>query len=179
MIFHPTELAGAFVVEPERHSDERGFFARTFAPEDFAARGLDPRVAQVAVAFNQRRGTLRGLHYQAAPHAQAKLVRCTAGAVWDVIVDLRPGSPSERRCVAVELSADNRLQLYVPEGFAHGYLTLAEKSEVLYQLATPWQPAAERGVCWDDPTLAIPWPFSPAVVSARDAGLPRLALVGR
>lgn len=174
MIFHATELAGAFVIEPERHSDERGFFARTFAPEDFLAHGLDPRVAQVALAFNQRRGTLRGLHYQEAPHAQAKLVRCTQGAIWDVIVDLRPGSATERRFTGVELTAGNRLQLYVPEGFAHGYLTLAEDSEVLYQLATPWQPTAERGVRWDDPSLAIPWPFPPAVISARDAGLPRL-----
>ncbi len=172
MIFRETEIPGAFLVEPARVQDERGFFARLFTPEEFAARGLDPRVAQVALSHNRRRGTLRGLHYQAAPHAQAKLVRCTRGVVWDVIVDLRPGSPAFRRWVAVELTAHDRLQLFVPAGCAHGFVTLEDDSELLYQLSSAWQPGAERGVRWDDPALAIAWPLAPAVISLRDAALP-------
>ena len=172
MIFRETEIPGAFLVEPARAQDERGFFARLFTPEEFAARGLDARVAQVALSYNRRRGTLRGLHYQAAPHAQAKLVRCTRGAVWDVIVDLRPGSPAYRRWFAVELTARDPLQLFVPAGCAHGFVSLEDESELLYQLTTPWQPGAERGVRWDDPLLAIAWPLSPVVISDRDAGLP-------
>ncbi len=175
MIFRATEIPGAFVVEPARAQDERGFFARLFTPEEFAAHGLDTRVAQVALSFNRLAGTLRGLHYQAAPHAQAKLVRCTRGAVWDVIVDLRPSSPAFRRHVAVELTAHGALQLFVPAGCAHGFVSLEDGSELLYQLSAPWQPEAERGVCWDDPALAIPWPLRPVVVSPRDAGLPGVA----
>jgi dTDP-4-dehydrorhamnose 3,5-epimerase len=174
VIFHETDLAGAFLIELEPRADERGFFANTLVPEEFSAHGLDVRVAQCGVAFNQRRATLRGLHYQAQPHAQAKLVRCTQGAIWDVIVDLRAGSPTERRWIAVELSAVNRHQLYVPEGCAHGYITLADESEVLYYLASPWAPQAERGLSWDDPTVAIRWPLTPLVISPRDAALPCL-----
>jgi dTDP-4-dehydrorhamnose 3,5-epimerase len=172
VIFRETEVPGAFLIEPARVQDERGFFARLFTPEEFAARGLDARVAQVALSHNRQRGTLRGLHYQAAPHAQAKLVRCTRGAVWDVIVDLRPASPAYRRWLAVELTAHDRLQLFVPAGCAHGFVTLEDDSELLYQLSAAWQPAAERGVRWDDPALAIAWPLRPAVISPRDAALP-------
>ena len=172
MIFRETEIPGACLVEPARAQDERGFFARLYTPEEFAARGLDARVAQVALSFNRLAGTLRGLHYQAAPYAQAKLVRCTRGAVWDVIVDLRPSSPAFRRHVAVELTGHGALQLFVPAGCAHGFVSLEDGSELLYQLSTPWQPGSERGVRWDDPALAIPWPLRPVVISARDAALP-------
>ncbi len=172
MIFRETEIPGVCLVEPARALDERGFFARLFTPEEFAARGLDGRVAQLALSFNRLAGTLRGLHYQAAPHGQAKLVRCTKGAVWDVIVDLRPSSPTFRRHVAVELTAHDRLQLFAPAGCAHGFVSLEDESELLYQLSTAWQPGAERGVRWDDPALAIPWPLRPVVISARDAALP-------
>lgn len=178
MIFHEAGIPGAFLIEPARVQDERGYFARLYTPEEFAARGLDARVAQVALSYNRRRGTLRGLHYQAAPFAQAKLVRCTRGAVWDVIVDLRPASPAYRRCAAFELTARDPRQLFVPAGCAHGFLALEDESELLYQLSTPWQPAAERGVRWDDPVLAIPWPFQPTVISPRDAALPGAEAAG-
>jgi dTDP-4-dehydrorhamnose 3,5-epimerase len=170
--FVETDLAGAFVVEPELLRDERGFFARLFSPAEFAARGLRSDVDQVAVSWNARRGTLRGLHYQAAPQAQAKLVRCTRGAVHDVIVDLRGGSPTRARWLAVELSADNRRLLYVPEGFAHGFLTLTDDAEVVYQMSGAWHAPAERGARFDDPAFAIAWPFAPQVISARDRAFP-------
>jgi dTDP-4-dehydrorhamnose 3,5-epimerase len=170
MTFTETILSGAFVIDPERAEDERGFFARLYTPEEFAARGLDPRVAQCAVSFNRRRGTLRGMHYQEAPHAQAKLVRCTMGAIHDVALDLRPGSHTFGASVALELSARNRRMLYVPEGLAHGFLTLEDDTEVAYQMSSGWHAASERGVRWDDPAFAIAWPFEPAVISDRDRG---------
>jgi dTDP-4-dehydrorhamnose 3,5-epimerase len=169
-----TPLSGAFVVELERLADERGFFARSFCREEFARHGLEPAVAQCNVSFNRRRGTLRGLHYQAEPHAEAKLVRCTRGAVWDVAVDLRPGSPTLYRWHAVELSADNRRALYVPAGFAHGFQALADDSEVLYQMSESYRAELARGVRWNDPRLAIEWPVAQPIVSARDAALPLL-----
>ncbi len=172
MRFIETALAGAYVIEPERLLDERGFFARLFSPQEFAARGLRGDVDQVAVSWNARRGTLRGMHFQASPHAQAKLVRCTRGAVHDVIVDLRPASPTRTRSVAVELSADNRCLLYVPEGLAHGFLTLDDGAEVVYQLSGAWHAPSERGVRFDDPAFAIAWPFAPLVISARDRTFP-------
>ncbi len=170
MRFVETALQGAYVIEPERLEDARGFFARLYSPDEFRARGLRADVDQVAVSWNERRGTLRGMHYQAAPHAQAKLVRCTRGALHDVIVDLRPGSPTRTRSVAVELSADNRRLLYVPEGFAHGFLTLTDGVEICYQLSGAWHAASERGVRFDDPALALEWPFAPLVVAERDRG---------
>jgi dTDP-4-dehydrorhamnose 3,5-epimerase len=174
MKFVATPLAGAFLIELQPIEDDRGFFARSFCQEEFRAHGLEPAVAQCNVSFNRRRGTLRGLHYQADPHAEAKLVRCTRGAVWDAIVDLRPGSPTARRWYAAELTADNRRALYVPRGFAHGFQALADDSEMLYQMSEFFHADLARGVRWDDPTLAIPWPIGSPIVSERDSALPLL-----
>jgi dTDP-4-dehydrorhamnose 3,5-epimerase len=174
-----TAVTGVYLVEPERITDERGFFARTFAAAEFAARGLDARVAQCSTSFNVRRGTLRGLHYQAAPHGEAKLVRCTRGAIYDVAVDLRPDSPSYLRWVGFELSADNGRALFIADGCAHGFQTLADDSEVLYQISTPYVPEAARGVRWDDPAFRIDWPPAPPggrTMAARDARYPDFAL---
>jgi len=158
------------VVELVRLEDERGFFARSFCQREFEAQGLNPRLAQCNVSFNHRRGTLRGLHFQAKPHEEAKLVRCTRGAIWDVAVDLREGSPTRLRWHAVELNAENRLGLYVPEGFAHGFQTLADDTEVLYQMSEFYHPELARGVRWDDPNLGIRWPLPDPILSERDRG---------
>lgn len=170
MRFVPTSLAGAYLIEPEPIEDERGFFARTFCAEEFTRHGLVTDVAQCSVSFNRIKGTLRGMHYQAAPHGEVKLVRCTMGTIYDVLVDLRPSSETYLRWTAHELSAENRQQLYVPEGVAHGFLTLADDTEVHYQISTTHEPAAARGVKWDDPAFAVTWPFAPVIMSARDAG---------
>jgi dTDP-4-dehydrorhamnose 3,5-epimerase len=172
--FLPTSLAGAFVVELEPIEDERGFFARSFCQNEFRSHGLDPAIAQCNVSLNRRRGTLRGLHYQAPPHEEAKLVRCTRGAIWDVIVDLRDGSATRGRWFAEDLSADNHRALYVPRGFAHGFQTLADDSEVLYQMSEFYRPGSERGIRWDDPAIGIQWPIADPVVSARDRAYPVL-----
>ena len=176
MIFKETGIDGAWVIEPQRHEDERGFFARTWDPDEFAGRGLNPELAQCSISFNRARGTLRGLHYQAAPHEEAKLVRCTAGAIFDVAVDLRPGSPTLRDWFGVELSAENRLALYIPEGCAHGFLTLADDSEVHYQISQAYVPDAGRGARWDDPAFAIRWPGEVVVINDRDASYPDFRL---
>jgi len=160
------------LIELEPIEDERGFFARSFCQNEFKAQGLDPVVAQCNVSFNRKRGTLRGLHYQAEPHAEAKLVRCTRGAVWDVIVDVRKGSPTARKWHTVELTAENRRALYIPAGFAHGFQTLEDDTEVLYQMSEFYHPESERGVRWDDRTLAIRWPIKDAVISPRDQAFP-------
>jgi len=175
MIFRETALAGVWVIEPEPHADERGFFARTWCAREFEARGLNPALAQCSVSWNRARGTVRGLHYQAAPHEEAKLVRCTRGAIHDVAVDLRPGSPTRHRWIAVELTGDNRRMLFVPEGVAHGFQTLVDDTEVFYQISRAFHPDAQRGVRWHDPALGIAWPLHDAIVSARDAALPLLA----
>jgi dTDP-4-dehydrorhamnose 3,5-epimerase len=167
-----TALAGVLVLEIEPIADERGFFARTWDRGELASRSLTTDLGQVSIAFNDIAGTLRGLHFQAAPHGEAKTVRCTAGAIFDVAVDLRDGSPTRLRWVAVELSADNRRGLFVPEGCAHGYLTLTDRAEVQYQISTVYRPEAARGYRWDDPTLAIDWPVPIRRISARDARLP-------
>jgi len=173
MIFTETPLPGAFVIDVERHSDERGFFARSFCAREFAERGLDARIAQCSVSFNRRRGTLRGLHYQAEPHPEARLVQCTRGAVYDVIVDLRPGSAAEGRWFAAELDAAGHRMLYVPEGFAHGFMSLVDDTEVLYQMSEFFRAESARAIAWDDPGLAIEWPMAPTVISARDRAAPR------
>jgi dTDP-4-dehydrorhamnose 3,5-epimerase len=175
VLFRETSVNGAFVVEPERIEDERGSFARTFSVEEFSNLGLDTRVDQCSTSFNVREGTLRGMHYQVAPHAESKLVRCTRGAVYDVAVDLRPGSETYLGWCGVELSAENGRALFVPEGCAHGFQTLAPASEVLYQISTPFAPDAARGVRWDDPSFGIEWPSPPPggrTMAARDAGYP-------
>jgi dTDP-4-dehydrorhamnose 3,5-epimerase len=168
MIFRKTAIHGAWVIEPERLEDERGFFARTWDLAEFAKRGLNPQLAQCSISYNRARGTLRGLHYQAAPYEEAKLVRCTAGAIFDVAVDLRPESRSFREWFGVELSAQNRLALYVPEGCAHGFLTLDDDSEVHYQISQSHVPQAARGVRWNDPAFAITWPGEVVVINERD-----------
>jgi dTDP-4-dehydrorhamnose 3,5-epimerase len=177
MIFRETPLAGAWVLEPERIADERGFFARTYCRRDFAERGLDPTIAQCSVSFNHRRGTLRGLHFQAAPHEEVKLVRVTRGAVWDVIVDLRPESPTCARHFSIVLSAEDRNELYIPKGMAHGFQTLADGTEVFYQISEFYAPESARGYRWDDPTFAIPWPEPVTVISEKDRGLPLFGLI--
>ncbi|HEY0077456.1 MAG TPA: dTDP-4-dehydrorhamnose 3,5-epimerase [Pyrinomonadaceae bacterium] len=173
MIFKETKLKGAYVVEPERFGDERGFFARSWSAREFAAEGLDARMVECNISFNKRRGTLRGMHFQAAPHAQAKVVRCTLGAVFDCIVDLRPDSETFKRWFALELSAENRLMLYVPEGFAHGFQTLEDDSEVFYQMSQYYAQESGRGVRWDDPAFRIEWPpTEERIIIARDREYP-------
>jgi dTDP-4-dehydrorhamnose 3,5-epimerase len=172
VIVEETRLAGAFILDVERREDERGFFARAWCAEELAAAGLDPRISQINVGFNLRRGTLRGLHFQRAPHAEVKLVRCTAGAVYDVIVDLRPDSPTHRRWVAVELTAENHRQLYVPAGFAHGYQTLTDSAEICYQASVPYAPESATGVKFDDPAFGITWPEPVTVISDADRAWP-------
>ena len=175
MIFRSTPLGGAFVLELECWEDERGFFARSFCQKEFAEHGLNPRIAQCNVSFNAKCGTLRGMHYQARPHEEVKVVRCTQGAVWDVIVDLRRDSPTFKRWHGVELSAANRLALYIPEGFAHGFQTLADASELLYIMSEFYDAGASRGVRWDDPAFAIQWPLPDPRMSERDSNFPLFA----
>jgi dTDP-4-dehydrorhamnose 3,5-epimerase len=168
MLFAETSLQGAWLIDLQPHVDERGFFARTFCEREFEARGLATRFPQGNLSVNTRPFTLRGMHYQAAPHRETKVVRCTSGAVHDVIVDLREGSPSRYQWVGVDLSARNRRALYVPAGFAHGFLTLEPETEVLYQMGEFYVAEAARGFRADDPFFGIRWPHPPAVVSARD-----------
>jgi dTDP-4-dehydrorhamnose 3,5-epimerase len=179
VIVNPTELPGVAVVELEPLRDARGSFARTFDAELFVAHGLDPRVVQCNASFNARAGTLRGLHYQAAPHGEGKLVRCTRGRVWDVAVDLRPESPTHRRWLGLELAAGGASSVFIPAGCAHGFQTLEECSEVHYQMTRPYVPEAARGVRWDDPAFAIRWPDPPGggerVISERDRAFPDYA----
>jgi dTDP-4-dehydrorhamnose 3,5-epimerase len=167
-----TVLRDVLVLEVEPIADERGLFARTWDRAELVSRGLNADVDQVSVAYNEVAGTLRGLHFQAAPHDEAKTVRCTAGAIFDVAVDLRDGSPTRLRWVGVELSATNRRSLFVPEGCAHGYVTLTDGAEVEYKISTPYLPDAARGYRWDDPTLGIEWPVHVTRISDRDAALP-------
>ncbi len=168
MIFTELGVAGAFLVEPEPLEDARGFFARTWCREEFGGRGLESDLAQCSLSFNRRRGTLRGLHFQAAPFEEAKLVRCTRGAIFDVVLDLRAGSPAFLRHAAVVLSADNRAAVYVPRGVAHGFQTLEEASEVFYQISPAYVPALARGVRWNDPRFGIAWPIADPILSERD-----------
>ncbi|RMG13734.1 MAG: dTDP-4-dehydrorhamnose 3,5-epimerase [Planctomycetota bacterium] len=172
MKFLPTRVPGAYLIEIEPRSDERGFFARTFCRREFAAHGLPTDYVQQSVSYNVRARTLRGLHYQAAPHLEPKIVRCTQGAVFDVIVDVRPDSEARGRWVGVELSAENRRALYVPGGVAHGFLTLAPDCEVFYQMAEYYHAESARGVRWNDPAFGIDWPATPEVISERDASYP-------
>lgn len=171
MRFTPTPLPGAFVIDAEPVEDERGSFARTWCAREMEAHGLDPRLVQASVSFNRLAGTLRGMHWQAEPHGEAKVVRCTRGRIHDVILDLRPSSPSFRRWFAAELTADNRRALYVPPGVAHGFQTLEDASEVLYQMSEFHHPGSARGVRWDDPAFGIAWPPAERrTISARDLG---------
>lgn len=173
MIFTPTTLAGSFIIDVERFHDERGYFARSFSRREFVAHGLPDTVVECNISWNIARGTLRGMHFQEAPFAQAKLVRCTRGAVYDVLLDLRQGSPTFLRWVAVELSAETQRAVFIPDGFAHGFQTLTDEAEVFYQMFAPHEPAAGRGVRWNDPAFGIEWPITPpTVIARRDAEYP-------
>jgi dTDP-4-dehydrorhamnose 3,5-epimerase len=173
--FEPTPLPGAWLITPERISDERGFFARTYCRREFAERGLNPDVAQRNVSYSGRRGTLRGMHFQRPPHAEAKLIRCVAGAIWDVILDLRPDSSAYRRHFGVRLDPAEDRMLYVPEGFAHGFLTLEDDTTVDYQMSQFYSPSHGAGVRWNDSAFAIAWPFEPTVMADRDRNYPDFA----
>jgi len=173
MIFTETKLKGAFIIDIERRPDARGFFARTWCKEEFEARGLSTNLVQANMAFSARAGTLRGLHYQVKPHEEVKLVRCTSGAVYDVIVDLRPESPTYLQWLSVELTADNRTMIYVPKNFLHGYQTLTDNVEVSYQVSQAYAPESERGVRWNDPTMGIEWPrIDVRIISEKDRNWP-------
>ncbi len=172
MIFKETALLGAYTIELEAAEDERGSFARTFCEREFEAQGLNARFVQCSLSVNARRGTLRGMHYQAEPHAETKLVHCVRGALYDVIIDLRLQSATYCRWVGVELSAANNTLLYVPEGFAHGFQTLEDDTAVYYHISTFYAPQSARGVRWNDPAFAITWPLSDLLISNRDSGLP-------
>lgn len=168
MLFTETDLKGAYIVDLERREDERGFFARSWCAEEFENTGLNPRLFQCNVSFNKKQGTLRGMHYQVEPYAEAKLVRCTMGIIYDVIIDLRPGSPTFKTWFGVELSAENRRALYVPVGFAHGFQTLVDNAEVFYQMSEFFHPQCARGIRWNDPVFDIKWPIETPILSPRD-----------
>jgi dTDP-4-dehydrorhamnose 3,5-epimerase len=168
----PTTILGAYLLEPERREDERGFFARTWCQREFESHGLEPRLAQCSISYNKKAGTLRGMHFQVEPHAEVKLVRCTTGAIHDVLLDLRRSSPTYLSWVAVELSADNRRALYVPAGVAHGFQTLADDSEVLYQISEFYHPECASGVRWDDSLFGIRWPLADPILSPKDKQYP-------
>lgn len=176
MIINNVGIPGVFLIAPEPLADERGFFARTVCTDTFADFGMRSDFVQQSVSFNHQRNTLRGMHYQAAPHEEEKLVRVTSGAIFDVVVDLRKESPCFRQWYGVELSADNRYALYIPKGIAHGFLTLLDTAEILYQMTVPHHPESARGIRWDDPALKIAWPCTPALISARDQGYPDMIL---
>lgn len=172
MIFHSTPLAGVFEIDLELHQDERGFFARSWCGNEFEQHCLSPRLVQCNVSFNSKRGTLRGLHLQAAPHGETKLVRVTRGAIFDVAVDLRPGSKTYLNWTGATLTADNRRALYIPEGCAHGFLTLEDETEIFYQMSEFYEPSAGHGFRWNDPAFAIDWPGEVKIISERDATYP-------
>jgi len=174
MLFHALSVEGAFMLEPEPRADERGLFARIWCKDEFAKHGISAAFEQASVSFNDVANTLRGMHYQAEPHGEIKLVRCTAGAIFDVVVDLREGSPSYLKWSGETLTAQNRRALYVPKGCAHGFLTLEDASEVFYEIAGTYHPAAARGVRWNDPVIGIVWPGAPARIASRDAEYPLL-----
>jgi dTDP-4-dehydrorhamnose 3,5-epimerase len=172
MTFHETSLAGVFEIRLERMADERGFFARTWCQREFETQGLNPRLVQCSVSFNTRKGTLRGIHYQAVPCPETKLVRCTRGAIYDVVIDLRRQSPTFRHWIGIDLTASNRHMLYIPEGCAHGFLTLEAETEVFYQMSEFYRPELARGVRWNDPAFNVVWPSVVEVISERDRNYP-------
>ena len=172
MKFTETKIHGVFVIELEKHEDDRGWFARAWCCEEFTAHGLPTDLAQTNLSHNAQRGTVRGMHFQTAPHAEAKLVRCVAGAVHDIALDLRPESPTFKQSVAIELSADNGRAVFLPEGIAHGFQTLTDDATLFYQMGAPYAPEFARGVRWDDATFQIEWPIAEAIVCERDAAFP-------
>jgi dTDP-4-dehydrorhamnose 3,5-epimerase len=173
MIFNETKLPGAFIIEVQRLEDERGFFGRSFCRNEFAGQGLNPMIAQCNISFNRDAGTLRGMHYQEAPHTEDKLIRCTRGSLYDVIVDLRPESPTFKQWLAAELTGDNRRMLYIPKGCAHGFLTLENNTEIFYQMSEFYHSESGRGVRWNDPAFGIQWPEGVSMIlSERDQNWP-------
>ena len=168
MIFSQTKLKGAFIIEPERLEDERGFFSRIWCKREFQTHSLDPHLVQCNISFNRKKGTLRGMHYQVRPHEEAKLVRCTMGSIYDVIIDLRPDSKTYMQWIAIELTSANRKMIYAPEGFAHGFQTLTDNTEVFYQMSEFYVPESARGVRWNDPQFNIVWPDDKRQISIRD-----------
>jgi dTDP-4-dehydrorhamnose 3,5-epimerase len=172
MIFEATQLRGAYFIDPQRLEDKRGFFARTWCEIEFRERGLNPRLVQCNISFNAKKGTWRGMHYQETPHEEAKLVRCTSGAIWDVIVDLRSESPTFRQHISAVLSAENRRMLYIPEQFAHGFITLEHNTEVFYQMSEFYSAKSVRGFRWNDPSFGIRLPIEVEVISERDRSYP-------
>lgn len=172
VIFVPTSLPGAFIVDIDRRNDDRGFFARTWCRREFAEMGLNADLAQCNVSYTKRRGTLRGMHWQAAPHSEVKLVRCTRGSIWDTIIDLRSESPTYMKHLGVELTAASGRAIYIPEGMAHGFVTLEDDCEVSYQMSEFHEPAAARGIRWNDPAFAIEWPIADPILHPRDASYP-------
>jgi dTDP-4-dehydrorhamnose 3,5-epimerase len=172
VIFRETKICGIFEIEVERKSDDRGFFARSWCRREFEDQGLNSQLAQCSVSSNNARGTLRGMHYQAAPHAEAKLIRCTQGSIFDVAIDLRPASPTFKQWTSAILTSENHQMLYVPEGCAHGFLTLEDHCEVFYLISEYYAPEVARGVRWDDPAFSIVWPAEVKVISSRDASYP-------
>ncbi len=172
MKFAKTSIPGIFIVSLELLEDDRGFFARSFCRKEFSEHGLNPDVAQCSVSFNRTRGTLRGMHFQKAPHEESKLIRCTMGSIYDVLVDVRPTSSTFKQWIAMELSGANRTMLFVPPGVAHGFLTLEDNSEVFYQMSEFYVPEASGGFRWNDPAFGIRWPEPPRVVSPRDQQYP-------
>lgn len=172
MKFTPTPIQGAFLVDIEPRGDERGMFARTFCEREFSAQGLETVFVQANASFSADRGTLRGMHYQLAPVQEVKLIRCVRGALWDVILDLRPESPSFGQWFGADLTQDNRRAMYVPKGAAHGFITLEDATEAAYMVTSPYSPDLERGVRWDDSRFGIQWPLAPTVVSDRDKSHP-------
>ena len=179
MIFVATDLPGAVIVDLDRKEDERGFFARSWCQDEFATHGLNPRLVQCNVSYNKLAGTLRGMHLQIAPHEEAKLVRVTSGAIYDVIIDLRPESKTYTRHLAVELSADNHRALYIPEGFAHGFITLNDHTEIFYQMSAFYAADSQRGVRYNDPAFGIRWPVPKTVISDKDKAYPNFVPVRR
>jgi dTDP-4-dehydrorhamnose 3,5-epimerase len=172
MIFKETKLKGVYIIEIELMEDERGFFARSFCVKEFKEYGLNPNIAQCNISYNKKKGTLRGMHYQVAPYEETKLVRCTMGAIYDVIVDLRTDSLTFKQWIAVELTQENRRLLYVPEGFAHGFQTLTDNAELIYYHSAFYSPEYERGLRFDDPALAINWPLPAGAISPKDQSYP-------
>ena len=176
MIFAQTKLSGAFIIEPEKLEDDRGFFARSWCQREFEEHGLNPRLVQCDISFNKKKGTLRGMHYQLFPFGEAKLVRCTNGSIYDAIIDLRQESPTFKQYIGLVLTSESHKMLYVPEGFAHGFLTLEGNTEVFYQMSEFYSSEHARGVRWDDPAFGICWPFVPTTMSERDRTYPNFTL---
>ncbi|MCH9030401.1 MAG: dTDP-4-dehydrorhamnose 3,5-epimerase [Bacteroidetes bacterium] len=176
MIFESLDLKGAYLIKPELHEDERGFFARSFCKKEFQEQGLINEFIQCNISYNKSKGTLRGMHYQLPPHEEIKLVRCTKGSIYDVIVDLRKNSPTRGKWLDIEINEDNRHMIYIPEGFAHGYISLVNDTEVFYQMSTYYDADSVSGFCWNDPVINIKWPIENIIVSEKDQTLPSLEI---